>query len=105
MGQFEWLQESQKLQYDPDDSDGLRLPPNHKGRRKNRWTEKEKYFGKSFKKERMEFNHFNKSFILDSCPPFPDRMVHHGPTENGEAPLYLPHISQNIPTWTLRKKI
>ena len=117
--QYQWLQESYKLQYDPDDSDGLRLPFNHIGRNNNdnddndnddvdnnKWTEKELYFGKSFKKEKLEFNHFNKSFILDSCPPFPDRMVHHEPlNDKNEAPLYLPHVTQNIPSWSLKKKI
>lgn len=104
--QFMWLKESESLQYDPDDPKGLRLPPGHLGRShgEREWTEKELYFGRGFKSERMEFDHFNKSLILDSCPPFPDRMVHHEPVE-GRAPLYLGHISQSVPMWSLKKKI
>eukprot|EP01083_Nonionella_stella_P107061 309657_1 len=103
--QYEWLHESYKIQFDPDDHFGLRLPPTHEGRTKDEWTEKELYVGKNFKREKLEFNHFNKSLILDSCPAFPDRQVHHEPTENNESPLYLPHVTQSIPTWSIRKKI
>ncbi len=105
--QFVWLKESEALQFDPDDPKGLRLPPGHLGRARGEsaWSEKEQYFGRSFNAERLELDHFSKSLVLDSCPPFPDRMVHHEPTEDGRAPLYLPHISQSAPLWSLRKKM
>ena len=68
--QFVWLKESEALQFDPDDPKGLRLPPGHLGRAhgESAWSEKELYFGRSFKSERREFEHFNKSLLLDSCP-------------------------------------
>ncbi len=82
----------------------------------------------------MEFNHFHKSFYLDSVPPFPNRMVHEPPRlrnketsiademsfdtpkeekayltnqnpDDLEAPLYLPHLTQWVPQWSLKKKI
>ena len=114
--QYEFLQKSYKIMYDPDDPYGKRLPFGHPGRKdendiNNDYTEKELYYGKNFYSERMEFDHFNKSFILDSVPAYPDKQIHHSPNNlisknrGIETGLYLPHVTQQIPQWTLKKKI
>ncbi|ETO13159.1 hypothetical protein RFI_24219 [Reticulomyxa filosa] len=124
--QLNQLLTSQKTQFDPDDPFGQRLPPQHPGRidiekRKKSFTKKEKFNGKNFEREKQEFDHFHKSFYLDSVPPFPDRMYHHPPIAKDErinvdadlaktddqlqSGLYLPHLSQWLPQWTLKKKI
>ena len=74
---------------------GKRLPPGHPGRAfdesRVRWTNREKYHGKNFSLENEQFDHFYKSFQLDSVPAFPDRMKIYG----SKSLTYGAGVSQN----------
>jgi len=113
--QLRLLEENEKLQYDPDDPFGRRLPRGHPGRNiphsnpLKEYTLVERYRGRARNLEKKEWNHFHKALNLHSAPNFPELQQSAGEKsdERGQklAPLYMPNKDHYIPTWTQQQRI
>jgi len=113
--QLRLLDENEKLQYDPDDPFGRRLPRDHPGRDIphpnpiKEYTLVERYRGRARKLEKKEWNHFHKALNLHSAPNFPEmqQSAKEIPDDRGQrlAPLYMPNPDHYIPTWTQQQRI
>lgn len=113
--QIKLLEENEKLQYDPDDPFGRRLPFGHSGRQipkpnpMREYTLVERYKGRGRRIEKKEWAHFQKGLHLHSAPPYPE-MQQSSENKNDQdgnevAPLYMPNEDHYIPSYTHQKRI
>jgi len=113
--QIKLLEENEKLQYDPDDPFGRRLPLGHPGRQIPKpnpireYTLVERYKGRGRRIEKKEWAHFQKGLHLHSAPPYPE-MQQSSKNKNDQdgnevAPLYMPNEEHYIPSYSQQKRI